>query len=329
MKDRVLIIAPPNDIHTYALKVVLKSEFNLHPIVWDNGSMPAHSLMDFILNEDNADFRIEGSEGSVTLSTILSIWWRRPSKFRLDNSITDPKVRKFCMAECDHFFRGVLNAIDVPIINNPFNESLAEYKPFQLMMALRVGLDIPKTVMSNDPDSILNFWKSLDGRCIYKNFTSPSWTFSETRLLTKETLKDLPKLRHAPIIVQEKIEKGLDVRVNVFGKTVYAASVKTYIPAAELDWRLDLTGKWEEHILPDAISKQLISLLNNLGLHYGCIDLRQQADGTYKFFEVNPSGQFLFIEIDTGQPLLRSLAKLLVSPEIMNSNISHKGHEIL
>jgi glutathione synthase/RimK-type ligase-like ATP-grasp enzyme len=189
-------------------------------------------------------------------------------------------------------------------------------------MAQRIGLDIPKTIMSNDPNHIRNFWESLDGRCIYKPFASPIWTFSETRLLTKEDLEDLDKLHYAPIIVQEKIEKGTDVRVNIFGEAIFAASVKTHVPAAELDWRIDLTAKWEEHNLPDVIERQLISLLNNLSLHYGCIDLRQQPDGTYRFFEVNPSGQFLFVEIDTGQPLLRSLAKLLVYPEVRNPHIA-------
>jgi glutathione synthase/RimK-type ligase-like ATP-grasp enzyme len=272
--------------------------------------------MAFILSENNSEFRLKSPEGSFSLDTVYSIWWRRPSKFRLDHSVTDPKVRNFCLSECSAFFKGAINAIDIPIINNPSAESLAAYKPLQLRIAQRVGLDIPKTLMSNDPEYIRDFWESHDGRCIYKPFTAPFWTFSETRLLTKDDLKDLDKLRHAPIIVQEKIEKGLDVRVNIFGKDVFAAAVKTYIPAAELDWRLDPTAKWEEHILPDAISRKLILLLNNLGLHYGCIDMRQQPDGTYKFFEINPSGQFLFIEIDTGQPLLRSLAKLLVSPEI-------------
>ena len=114
----------------------------------------------------------------------------------------------------------------------------------------------------------------------------------------------------------------MDVRVNIFGEAIFAADVNTHVPAAELDWRIDLTAKWKEHKLPDAIGRQLILLLNNLGLHYGCIDLRQQPDGNYKFFEVNPSGQFLFVEIDTGQPLLRSLAKLLVYPEVKNPQIA-------
>jgi glutathione synthase/RimK-type ligase-like ATP-grasp enzyme len=327
MKDTVLIVGQPDDVHASALASILKSEFNSHPIIWDNGSIPIESHMAFILSENNTDFKLKSPEGVFSLDTIHSIWWRRPSKFRLDYSLTDPKVRNFCLSECAAFFKGVLNAIDIPIINNPAAESLAAYKPLQLRIAQRIGLDIPKTLMSNDPEHIRDFWKSLDGRCIYKAFTSPFWTLSETRLLTKEDLEDLDKLRHAPIIVQEKIEKGLDVRVNIFGKSIFAAAVKTHVPDAELDWRLDLTARWEEHILPDVISKQLILYLNNLGLHYGCLDLRQQPDGTYKFLEINPSGQFLFIEIDTGQPLLRSLAKLLVSSEIVNPNIAYKGIE--
>jgi glutathione synthase/RimK-type ligase-like ATP-grasp enzyme len=142
--------------------------------------------------------------------------------------------------------------------------------------------------------------------------TSPSWTFTETRVLTDEDLRHLDRLRHAPMIVQEKINKGVDVRVNIFGNTVYACEVKTSIPQAELDWRIDVTARWYEHQLPKDIASKLIGLLRALKLHYGCIDLRRQSDGGYCFFEVNPSGQFLFAEIDTGQPLLRSLAELLI-----------------
>ena len=56
------------------------------------------------------------------------------------------------------------------------------------------------------------------------------------------------------------------------------------------------------------------ALLRALRLQYGCIDMRRQPDGGYRFFEVNPSGQFLFAEIDTGQPLLRALAQVLIRP---------------
>jgi hypothetical protein len=80
-------------------------------------------------------------------------------------------------------------------------------------------------------------------------------------------LQHLDKLRHSPIIDQEKIEKGLDIRVNIFGDKIFAASVNTFIPTAEIDWRIDLTSIWKEHTLSDAVGHQLVRLLRNLGLH--------------------------------------------------------------
>ena len=156
--------------------------------------------------------------------------------------------------------------------------------------------------MSNDPAAIRAFWDSVHGRCIYKPFTAPFWTMSETRPLTPEDLDDLDTLRHAPIIVQQKIERGLDVRVNIFGDVVFAAAVETHVAEAALDWRMDLTATWREHHLPDNVAASLERLLADLGLQYGCIDMRQQPDGEYTFSRSEPVRSVLFVEIDTGQP---------------------------
>jgi glutathione synthase/RimK-type ligase-like ATP-grasp enzyme len=314
MRGSVLIIAPSDDVHALALASVLFSDFGTPAVIWDRATLPQESRLDFRLDESGNAMRVAGPAGIHDLNDFRSIWWRRPAAFRIDKAVTDSRVRSYCQAECETFFKGVLRSIQIPIINNPFAESIAVKKPYQLAMARQVGLEIPKTLMSNNPDSIRDFWAELEGRCIYKPFTAPSWTFSETRELREEDLDHLETLRHAPMIVQEKIEKGLDVRVNIFGEAVFSAAVTTHIPEADLDWRLDQTGQWHAHDLPVPIGRKLKALLRVLGLHTGCIDLRQQPDGAYRFLEVNPSGQFLFAEIDTGQPLLRALAELLVQP---------------
>jgi glutathione synthase/RimK-type ligase-like ATP-grasp enzyme len=314
MRKAVLIIAPVDDAHALALASVLDSDFGTPAVIWDRGTLPLESRLDFQLDESVRAMRLAGPAGSHDLSDFHSIWWRRPATFRIDKAVTDYKIRSFCQAECAAFFSGVLRSLQIPIINNPFAESVATKKPYQLAMAHEVGLDIPKTLMSNNPDSIRDFWAELEGRCIYKPFTAPSWTFSETRELREKDLDHLKTLCHAPIIVQEKIDKGLDVRVNIFGEAVFAAAVTTHIPEADLDWRVDQTAEWHNHDLPAPIGRKLKALLRALQLHTGCIDLRQQPNGAYRFLEVNPSGQFLFAEIDTGKPLLQSLAELLVNP---------------
>ena len=108
--------------------------------------------------------------------------------------------------------------------------------------------------------------------------------------------------------------------MNIFGRSVFAAEVTTYRQEADVDWRIDLTATWSTHNLPEDVQRKLLKLFDELNLHYGCVDLRLQPDGVYVFFEVNPAGQFLFIEIDTGQPLTYAMAHLLAKPHLHNTN---------
>jgi len=328
--DTVLIVAPQDDTHANALAAVIKADFALDAVLWDRGALPAQGRLDLTLDGAagrcmRLDGLVGGARASLTQADLRSVWWRRAEQPRIDAVVTDPKVRRYCVREYEFFVNGLLNALDVPIVNHPAAESRAEYKPYQLAMAQELGIAVPRTLMSNDPASVRAFWQEMEGRCVYKSFTAPYWTFSETRLLEVADLDHLAQLRHAPIIVQEKIEKGRDVRVNIFGEAFFAASVDTHVPEAGLDWRLDQTALWREHDLPGDVGAALVGLLRRLGLQMGCIDLRQQPDGSYVFLEVNPSGQFLFIEIDTGQPLLRALAQLLVNPSRTLTGDNH-GH---
>lgn len=323
MRKAVLIIAPQDDVHALSLATVLDTDFATPAVIWDRGSLPVESRLDFRLGQAVSEISIDGPDGNHLLSDFRSIWWRRPAGFRIDKSVSDAKVRRFCDAECEAFFKGTIRSLRVPIVNDPFAESIAARKPHQLDMAQRVGLRIPKTLMSNNPASIRAFWEEMGGRCIYKSFTAPSWTFTETRDLRQEDLAHLDSLRHAPLIVQEKIEKGSDIRVNIFGDEVFAADVTTHVSEADLDWRVDQTAEWHHHDLPSRVAKKLVLLLRALGLQTGCIDMRQEPDGTYCFLEVNPSGQFLFAEIDTGQPLLRALARVLLSAASREKSDGH------
>jgi len=320
----ILIIAPESDIHAQAVAHVLRLQLNTPALIWDNERLPANDPAVFRLGVNNPSFLIKTPDNSIVVDSLRSVWWRRPSRFRISDAVSDSQVRAFCLKECDAFFRGALAALDVPIVNNPDAE-VAARKPVQLQMARKLDLTIPETVMSCDPQEIRTFWERLGGRCIYKVFTPPHWQVAETRLLTEDDLGDLEMLQHAPIIVQEKIEKLRDVRVTIFGETVFAASVRVNLPQAELDWRLDLTASWETHDIPEDLGRKLISLLRSLGLQYGCIDLRQRPDGSYVFLEINPAGQFLFVEIDTGQPLTRACAELLLQPRFALPRLHHSS----
>jgi len=50
----------------------------------------------------------------------------------------------------------------------------------------------------------------------------------------------------------------------------------------------------------------------NLRLVFGAVDFKVDSDGKYYFLEVNPSGQFAYLEVNTGLPLMSTLASVLV-----------------
>jgi hypothetical protein len=317
MEDTILIVAPPEDAHARALGIVLERDFNAVATIWDSAGFPSTDTISLTLVDGGVKCHAGLLDGrAIPMASLRSIWWRRPGKYRIDQAVTDPDIRHFCSQESDASFKGTVEALGVPIVNAPAAEASARRKPLQLVKAAKAGLTIPRTLMSNDPGEVRHFWESVNHRCIYKSFTPPAERLAETRIFAAEDFVDVDKLKHAPLIVQELIDKGRDIRVNIFGSHLFAAEVTTYREEAELDWRLDLTATWSTHTLPENVTGQLHELVRSLGLYYGCIDLRQRPDGQYVFLEINPSGQFLFVEVDTGQPLVHAMAELLLKPAI-------------
>ncbi len=51
--------------------------------------------------------------------------------------------------------------------------------------------------------------------------------------------------------------------------------------------------------------------MQSLGLVYGAVDLRRAPDGREVFLEINPAGEWLFVEERTRQPITKALAEVL------------------
>ncbi len=118
-----------------------------------------------------------------------------------------------------------------------------------------------------------------------------------------------------PGIYQPYVDKVCDLRVTVIGERFFAARIHRRDGDAFVDWRphsMDDTLVAEICDLPSAYEEKLRRLMRELGLVYGCIDLAQDRQGELHFFEVNQTGQYLFVEEWLPQlPLLRSLCAML------------------
>jgi glutathione synthase/RimK-type ligase-like ATP-grasp enzyme len=118
-------------------------------------------------------------------------------------------------------------------------------------------------------------------------------------------------VRYAPVIFQEAVA-GSDVRVTIVGTQVFAAELRTEESGYAYDFRVDTHHcPTTVHHLPEDVAAALLRLLDVLGLWYGAVDLRRTPEGEYVFLEINPAGQWLFVEYATGQPIAAALAGLL------------------
>ena len=120
-------------------------------------------------------------------------------------------------------------------------------------------------------------------------------------------------LKAAPVIYQRHLEKLWDIRVTIVGESIYAAAIHSQETAsARVDWRrADVELEHKKHVLPDDIAKACRRLMKVLNLRFGAIDFVLTPDGQYVFLEINPNGQWLWIEDKLGYPITNRIAKWL------------------
>ena len=104
---------------------------------------------------------------------------------------------------------------------------------------------------------------------------------------------------------QRYVEAMADVRVTIIGDKIFAASTDVRKMEYPVDFRFNPDARFEAHTLRPEIQETLLLLMRRMGLEYGAIDLRLTPDGDYVFLEINPAGQFLWIEEATGRKNLR------------------------
>lgn len=259
-----------------------------------------------------ARFLVDTAAGPVDLARAEAVWWRRVQPFTVDPAITSVERRHFAASETGQAVYGMLDSLDCAWVNPRQADAAAHHKPLQWTVARALGLRVPRTLVTTQPDAARAFVQALGlGRVVFKAFLASIEEWRETRLVEAEDLQRLDLLRYAPVIFQEYIP-GVDLRITVVGRQVFAAEIDARRSSYPVDMRMVIgEGKVQAVDLPAALQDKLLALQQRLGLVYGAIDMRRSDDGEYHFLEVNPAGQWLFVEERTGLPISQAHAALL------------------
>lgn len=166
----------------------------------------------YSVNSTNTDFIISKSGQRYDLDSFNSIWYLKPR--------VPEEILRYTPIEHSHFMQKQFYAQREAIwilfsqkkwLNDPLKMYWAENKIFQLNLAQKLGFNLPKTLISSDPQEILTFIKGCK-RSIVKplNPTVIVDHILYTNEIKESDLEEIEAKKYSPAIYQELIEKNMN-----------------------------------------------------------------------------------------------------------------------
>lgn len=287
-------------------------------IVFDLGTAGKPRLT-FVFDQDDSDVEFR------------SVWFRFKPIVELPHwGPMQTSAAQFAQGEWRTTLRALERFLpDALWINQPHAQLAANSKIVQLINAKECGFRVPETVITNDPQEVIDFIHA-HGRVVYKTLEFAGFP-DQTGVYTTEIDENLIRenarsIKRAPGIFQKFIEKAFELRVTVIGDKMFTARINTPTEGkGTVDWRYNIFDSMYEPWDLDAATKKSITAFQEIfGLTYGAYDLVRTPSGETFFLECNPAGQYLWLEQEASLPISEAIASVLWTAE-QNGNVIRKG----
>lgn len=246
---------------------------------------------------------------TLDLDDCTVVWWRRASYPQLGTEGESARQTAFITNEWQAALLGALmTGRPRRWVSDPAHTRLAGNKPWQLATAARVGWRVPPTLVSQDRDRVLAFCAEAPGATVVAKGLSA--TYGQTMAAVEVSPGQIGSadVEVCPAIYQHVVRGHRHLRINCWGDQVVAFEIRSDL----LDWRRDQAAPIQAVRLSTPHRDLSSRLVRSLGLQAGVIDAKLPADGSEPvFLEVNPQGQFLFLEGATGVDLTGVVARFL------------------
>ena len=314
----ILILSSEDDLHVQ--RVVSHLPLGTYQVL-NLRTMGVVSFLEFDPVNGSSTISFLNNSQAFSLSDITSIWYRRP-RYKRGSEGGEEWKRVFAENEERCVFDGMWRYLGDTVrwLNNPFANRMAENKLWQLYIAKEIGFELPQTLVTNNPDSLRRF-ANENGDIVYKPvakshierpndaplifLTKPIKKFELDKLVSRVSV--------TPCLFQKYIEKQFEIRVTILGDQVFAAAQYSQENMeTRHDWRRDPTKVRHEKVeLPTEIQQRCIALVRKMGLTFGAIDIIFTPDERFIFLEINPNGQWLWIEDLVAHPISHAIATML------------------
>ena len=250
----------------------------------------------------------------VSMGGLRSVWIRRPGVPA--TRVAEPS--DWLTEESAQALYGMLRSTDARWMNQPDAARRARHKPWQLHLAQRTRLPVPATLITTFPQAARDFadrFPDLVVKPVSGAHPQEPPRAVPTSRIAPET--DFAAVAFGPTLLQRRVAKRADIRLTCVGDRIHAAR-KAVDPDAdpdEVDVRFATSdAPWRPVEVPSCVAAGVVAYLREAQLAYGAFDFAEDAEGMWWFLECNQSGQFGFVQIESGQPIARTVADWLAAP---------------
>ncbi|MEI6348170.1 MAG: hypothetical protein WCP69_09515 [Bacteroidota bacterium] len=259
-------------------------------------------------NSSDFKFSING------IAEFNSVWFRRTKLPEIETSNKGQQL--FLLGDYETLFDNAFILIDSKRwLSHPSFVYKAENKIYQLKLAKSLGFNVPETIVANNHKELKDFIILNNEDVIIKPIRQGRINLEDgvktifTNQIDKTVIDNILHYDLTPCIIQNNILKDYELRITIVGDKVFSAKVNSQENKNTItDWRKE-KNPFLKYNLPIEIEQKCIQLTKKLNISFGAIDLVRDKNGNYIFLEINPNGQWAWIEMETG---------LKISDEIIN-----------
>ena len=205
-------------------------------------------------------------------------------------------------------------------INDPKNTFDSENRLYQLLLAQKIGFRIPDTSITNIPSSGIKFFnqhsKGMVAKVLHHHeiiYKKYSHRFP-TSIISADCISESNELKYAPVILQERIAISEEIRITVVNRDVFPIRITTnkskYSDLHKLEERF---LNFEQFKIEKKLEEMCINLNIEMGLLVSSIDLVVDKNGKTYFLEINPIGDWNWLEKHVNLPITDSISKLILN----------------
>lgn len=333
-KNTILCLTHSHDYFTIDRVQLAIEHRGYKSVRFNTDSFPhASKLSTKIDSKGRMQATFQSEDVIVPAESIAAVWVRKVAQPQIpltgDEGKNHPYLNQ-CINESEAARTLFFNCLShIPWIDRLDIIARCEDKGLQLQAAGAAGMQIPATLISNDPDAARQFYQTHQSRIVTKMLTPlcismnrPN-NFVYTSRVTEKHLENLDGLRFSPMIFQAEVDKAYELRVVYVAGQCFCGKIFTATATenTQVDWRRAKMGEchWQPHQLDSTVIAQIDKTMKRLGLYFGAIDLIVTPEGETIFLEVNPTGEWGMLEKHLDLPIADAIADTLISKANENS----------